>query len=106
MTFSRSVRSSCCPSAHTTRTVNGYFCPAVKSAPDASCIQDFTVVTRTQTSTRGMGLKRRTYRTTVYKLDALMSNGKTEFMRGLDEMSKGKVEEVQRIGRELLGRLG
>lgn len=74
--------------------------------PDASCIQDFTVVTRTQTSTRGMGLKRRTYRTTVYKLDALMSNGKTEFMRGLDEMSKGKVEEVQRIGRELLGRLG
>jgi len=74
--------------------------------PDASCIQDFTLVARTVTTTRGSGLKKQTYRSTIYKLEALMGSGKTEFVRGLPEMKKGKSEEVQRVARELLGRLG
>lgn len=74
--------------------------------PDASCIQDFTVVERTVTTTRGSGLKKQTYRSTVGKLDAVMSSGKTEFVRGLPEMKPGKAVEVQRVARELLGRLG
>lgn len=74
--------------------------------PDASCIQDFTLSERTVTTTRGVGLKKKVYRSTEYRLQAEMSSGKTEFVRGLEAMKKGKGHEVQRVARELLGRLG
>lgn len=73
--------------------------------PDASCIQDFILTGRTFTTTRGTGLKKQTYRSTIYKLYAQMGGDKTEFVRGLPEMKKGKAEEVQRVARDLLARL-
>jgi hypothetical protein len=73
--------------------------------PDLNCVQDFTLVQRKRTTTTGTGLQKRTNTNYVYTLDALMSSGKAETVRGLPEMPKKKAEEVQRVARELLRRL-
>jgi hypothetical protein len=73
--------------------------------PDASCVQDFQLVERTRTTTRGSGLKKQTSNKTVYLLVVLMSSGQTESVRGLPEFGKRKAHEVLGAARTLLSRL-
>jgi hypothetical protein len=74
-------------------------------SPDATCIQDFTIFTRTRTGTRGSGLKRQKYTYETYLLGLVMSDGKTATLLGMPETSKGKANEALQMARGLLARM-